>query len=146
MFKPQPKDDPFTRVLVFGSETMNHGLRSTVFKYIDGFLSHHGIRRPILLVGDGEGVAAFAIDFSIRRGVPRVVLHVPRKGGKEARDWIAVQACDVAIGFADTGEADDMPVVQLLKMAAKTTEFYVLGERGFEIRRPVFKKRPAKAQ
>lgn len=135
----QSKQDAFTRVLVFGSESLPHGVRSTVLKYIDGFISHHGIRQPILLVGDGEGAEAFAIDFAIQRGLPRVVLRVPRKGGREARDWIAVQACDTAIGFSENEVADDLPIVQLLKVANKPTEFYGLGERGFEIR-PWFKR------
>jgi len=125
-------------LLVFGSVTLPHGVRSTVLKYIDGFMRHHGLQQSIFLLGEGEGAEAYATDYALQHGLPRVVLRVPRKGGREARDWIAVQACDMAIGFSEKEGADDLGIVQLLKTASKPTEFYVLGERGFEIR-PWFK-------
>lgn len=126
-------------LLVFGSETLPHGVRSTVLKYIDGFMKHHGLQQAILLLGDGEGVEAYATDYALQHGMPRVVLHTPRKGGREARDWIAVQACDMALGFSEEEGGNDLGIVQLLRAAGKPTEFYVLGDRGFEIK-PWFKK------
>lgn len=127
----------FTRVLVFGSRTMGFNVRSAIFEKIGAFLVKHKVSFPVIVAGDAEGADKFAIEFAIDNDLPWVPLCAPwsilKKGAGHVRNWIAVQACDYAIGFWDNESTGTQDTLGLLKKNEKPFELWILGERGFSL-------------
>ncbi len=128
-------ESKYSLLLVFSRGDLPHGVRSTVMQHIDNCVRSYRLDKVIILTGDDpEGAEAYAVHYSMQRNLPIVILKHPKRGGKEIRDWLAVQACDMAIGFSDEESAGNIPIMNGLRSANKPTELYILAERGFVIK------------
>jgi len=132
---PNARESKYNRLLVFSCGDLPHGVRSTVIQHIDNFVRSHHVEKVIILTGDDtDGAEAYASHYAMQQDIPLIILKHPKRGGKEVRDWLAVQACDMGIGFSDEESAENIPVMNGLRSANKPTELWILGERGFVIK------------